>query len=53
MLPPELEADYAVIRQLAAFEGISDPDLTAALTQRGIAVRPRGPSAPWSATTEG
>ncbi|MGE0550146.1 MAG: 4Fe-4S dicluster domain-containing protein [Kofleriaceae bacterium] len=39
MLPPGLENDYALVRQLPAFEGISDPDLIAALTQRGIAVR--------------
>ena len=39
MLPPGLDGDYAVIRQLPLFEGIGDPDLTNAMQQGGIAVR--------------
>src|SRR4029078_8125688 len=41
MLPPGLEADYSVIRQLPLFEGIPNDDLIHAMSQRGIALRPR------------
>lgn len=39
MLPPGLEGDYAVVRQLPLFEGIGDGDLVQAMQQQGIAVR--------------
>ncbi|MBA3540441.1 MAG: 4Fe-4S dicluster domain-containing protein [Deltaproteobacteria bacterium] len=39
MLPPGLETDYARVRQLPLFEGITDQDLMAAMTQGGIALR--------------
>ncbi len=39
MLPPGLEGDYGVVRQLPLFEGIGDPDLIAAMQQGGIAIR--------------
>ncbi|MBX3160765.1 MAG: 4Fe-4S dicluster domain-containing protein [Deltaproteobacteria bacterium] len=39
MLPPQLEGDYALIRQLPLFEGVADGDLMNALQQGGIAVR--------------
>jgi len=39
MLPPGIEADYAVIRQLPLFEGVNNEDLVTAMTQGGIAVR--------------
>ena len=39
MLPPGLEPDYVVVRQLAMFEGVGNDDLAAALQQGGIAVR--------------
>jgi Fe-S-cluster-containing hydrogenase component 2 len=39
MLPPSLEADYAVVRQLPLFEGIPDDDLVHTMTQGGIALR--------------
>jgi len=39
MLPPGLEADYGVVRQLPLFEGIPDEDLTHAMAQGGIALR--------------
>jgi Fe-S-cluster-containing hydrogenase component 2 len=39
MLPPALERDYAVVRQLPLFEGVGNEDLSAALQQGGIVVR--------------
>jgi Fe-S-cluster-containing hydrogenase component 2 len=39
MLPPGLEADYAVIRNLPLFEGVPNQDLIAAMQQRGVATR--------------
>ena len=39
MLPPSLEAVYAVVRQLPLFEGIPDDDLVHTMTQGGIALR--------------
>jgi Fe-S-cluster-containing hydrogenase component 2 len=39
MLPPGLEQDYAVLRQLPIFEGIPDGDLIAAMNAGGIAQR--------------
>jgi Fe-S-cluster-containing hydrogenase component 2 len=39
MLPPGLEADYGVIRQLPLFEGIPNDDLIHAMSQGGIALR--------------
>jgi Fe-S-cluster-containing hydrogenase component 2 len=39
MLPPGLEADYGVIRQLPLFEGIPNEDLIHAMSQGGIALR--------------
>jgi Fe-S-cluster-containing hydrogenase component 2 len=39
MLPPGLEADYGVVRQLPMFEGIPDGDLMHAMSQGGIALR--------------
>ncbi|HEX4416830.1 MAG TPA: 4Fe-4S dicluster domain-containing protein [Kofleriaceae bacterium] len=39
MLPPGLEADYGVVRQLPLFEGIPDGDLVHAMAQGGIALR--------------
>jgi Fe-S-cluster-containing hydrogenase component 2 len=39
MLPPGLEADYGVIRQLPLFEGIPDDALVEAMSQGGIALR--------------
>jgi len=39
MLPPALEADYAVIRQLPLFEGVANELLIQAMAQGGIAVR--------------
>ncbi len=39
MLPPGMEAEYAVVRALPIFDGIPDQDLIAAMTQGGI--RPR------------
>ena len=39
MLPPSLEADYAVVRALPLFEGIPDDDLVHTMTQGGIALR--------------
>ncbi|HET9621293.1 MAG TPA: 4Fe-4S binding protein [Kofleriaceae bacterium] len=39
MLPPGLEADYAVVRGLPLFEGIPDDDLVHTMTQGGIALR--------------
>jgi len=39
MLPPGLEADYGVVRQLPLFEGIPDEDLVHAMAQRGIGLR--------------
>src|SRR5262245_3781861 len=38
-LPPGLEADYSVIRQLPLFEGIPNSDLIHAMSQGGIALR--------------
>ncbi len=40
MLPPSLEADYGVVRQLPLFEGIPNDDLMNAMSQGGIALRP-------------
>src|ERR1043166_9492575 len=39
MLPPDLEADYGVIRQLPLFEGIPNDALIHAMSQGGIALR--------------
>jgi Fe-S-cluster-containing hydrogenase component 2 len=39
MLPPGMEADYAVIRQLPLFEGIPNGDLIDAMSQGGISLR--------------
>ncbi|TMQ12694.1 MAG: 4Fe-4S dicluster domain-containing protein [Deltaproteobacteria bacterium] len=39
MLPPGLEVDYGVIRQLPLFEGIPDEALVHAMSQGGIALR--------------
>jgi Fe-S-cluster-containing hydrogenase component 2 len=39
MLPPGLEADYAVIRNLPLFEGVPNHDLIAAMQQGGVATR--------------
>ena len=36
MLPPGMEADYAVVRALPIFDGIPDHDLIAAMQQGGI-----------------
>jgi Fe-S-cluster-containing hydrogenase component 2 len=39
MVPPGLEADYGVIRQLPLFEGIPNQDLIHAMSQGGIVLR--------------
>jgi Fe-S-cluster-containing hydrogenase component 2 len=39
MLPPGLEADYGVVRQLPLFEGIPNDDLVHAMAQGGISLR--------------
>ena len=39
MLPPGLEADYGVVRQLPLFEGIPSEDLIHAMSQGGIGLR--------------
>jgi len=39
MLPPGLEADYGVVRQLPLFEGIPNDALIHAMSQGGIALR--------------
>ena len=39
MVPPGLEADYAVIRNLPLFEGVPNDDLIAAMQQGGVATR--------------
>jgi Fe-S-cluster-containing hydrogenase component 2 len=39
MLPPDLEADYGVIRQLPLFEGIPNDALLHAMSQGGIVLR--------------
>ncbi|HEY4239908.1 MAG TPA: 4Fe-4S binding protein [Kofleriaceae bacterium] len=39
MLPPGMEGDYAVVRQLPLFDGVPNEDLAAAMLQGGIAVR--------------
>lgn len=39
MLPPGLEADYGVVRQLPLFEGIPSDDLVHAMSQGGIGLR--------------
>ncbi|MBS1121333.1 MAG: 4Fe-4S ferredoxin iron-sulfur binding domain protein [Deltaproteobacteria bacterium] len=39
MLPPGLDNDYAVVRQLPLFEGVGNDDLANAMRQGGIAVR--------------
>jgi len=36
MVPPGLEADYALIRKLPIFEGVPNEDLIAAMQQGGI-----------------
>ena len=38
-VPPNLEADYGVVRQLPLFEGIPSDDLMQAMSQGGIALR--------------
>lgn len=39
MLPPGMDQDYALVRQLPLFEGVGNEDLVAAMTQGGIAIR--------------
>src|SRR5689334_15317284 len=39
MLPPQLEADYALIRTLPLFEGVGNEDLALGLQQNGLTVR--------------
>ncbi|MDQ3300973.1 MAG: 4Fe-4S binding protein, partial [Myxococcota bacterium] len=39
LLPPHLEADYALIRALPLFEGVGNEDLANAMMQGGIALR--------------
>lgn len=39
MLPPGMEPDYALVRQLPLFEGVGNDDLITAMQQGGIAVR--------------
>jgi hypothetical protein len=39
MLPPGLEADYGVVRQLPLVEDIPDQDLSHAMSQGGIGLR--------------
>jgi Fe-S-cluster-containing hydrogenase component 2 len=39
MLPPGMEPDYAVVRQLPLFEGVGNEDLIAAMQQGGISIR--------------
>ena len=39
MLPPGLEGDYALVRQLPLFEGVGNDDLIRAMNQGGIVVR--------------
>ncbi len=39
MLPPGMDQDYALVRQLPLFEGVGNEDLIAAMNQGGIAVR--------------
>jgi Fe-S-cluster-containing hydrogenase component 2 len=39
MVPPGLEADYALIRKLPIFEGVPNEDLVVAMTQGGIATK--------------
>src|SRR5215470_6402756 len=39
MVPPGLEADYALIRKLPIFEGVPNEDLVVAMTQGGISQR--------------
>ncbi len=39
MLPPALEADYAVVRSLPLFENIPNEDLAHAMAQGGVALR--------------
>src|ERR1041384_738154 len=39
MLPPGLEADYGVVRQLPLFEGIPDEALIHVMSQGGIGLR--------------
>ncbi len=39
MLPPGVDNDYAVVRQLPLFEGVSNEDLANAMGQGGIGVR--------------
>jgi hypothetical protein len=39
MLPPGLEPDYAVVRQLPLFDGVGNQDLAAAMQQGGIGIR--------------
>ncbi len=39
MLPPGMDADYALVRQLPLFEGVGNDDLIAAMQQGGISIR--------------
>ena len=39
MLPPGMEPDYALVRQLPLFEGVGNEDLIAAMQQGGIRIR--------------
>jgi Fe-S-cluster-containing hydrogenase component 2 len=39
MLPPSLEADYGMVRQLPLFEGLPDEHLVHAMSQGGIGLR--------------
>lgn len=39
MLPPGMDQDYALIRQLPLFEGVGNEDLVAAMNQGGISIR--------------
>jgi NAD-dependent dihydropyrimidine dehydrogenase PreA subunit len=39
MLPPGMDPDYALVRQLPLFEGVGNEDLIAAMQQGGIRIR--------------
>jgi len=39
MLPPNMEPDYALVRQLPLFEGVGNEDLIAAMRQGGVSIR--------------
>jgi len=39
MLPPNMEPDYALVRQLPLFEGVGNEDLIAAMVQGGVSIR--------------